>query len=780
MTPSAPRTPAGSLRQSNSLLSTFADHLPGLVAYWNSDLRCEFANHAYLEWFGRDLAQMHGISMRDLLGEELFLRNEPYIRAVLAGEDQRFERVLTKTDGSVRSTWAQYIAHRVDGAVRGFFVLVTDVTEIKQDQQRLRVNDLAIRAVSQGVIISDAVQTVISVNAAFTAITGYEACEIIGRSCSLLQGAGSDRQTVELIRQAIRRGEDFSGEILNYRKDGTPFWNELTISPARDPDGRLCNFIGIIRDVTERKQAETRQRMDTLFRCAADAIIVSDRATGTVLDANRQAEALLGMSRDDLHGLHIDRIHPRELRNGMRGLLDGSTDGPGRRIQGEVLHRDGSRIPVEIGCSVMALPTSGSLVMGIYRDIRERVRLETENRRLEQLSSLGLLAGGIAHDVRNCLAGIIGISDHLRVISQDPHIRSCADMLDVAGSQANQLCDELVRFARRGSEKPEAYEVQAAITTALSVFRTSGRGVRIEMVQQQPARHQLYGNRSMLHHAILNLCLNARDAMDGRGTIRIQESCMELQADGCTALLPYQVEPGPYLRLSVNDHGCGMDAETVRRCCEPLFTTKGERGSGLGLASVRRAVLDHHGALQIDSTPGVGTTITLLLPLHGQVQAKPSPRPPPGPAGPATAAGPVLVVDDEPLLRANMVELLEASGYRAVGLPDGLDAVNWCQAHPRQAAAILLDLTMEHLGGEAAIDPLRAIDPDVPIFIISAESFPSAQRRGATRVIPKPIRADVLLEALASALSADRPVADSPSRATDVTSRTPAGANPDV
>ncbi len=250
----------------------------------------------------------------------------------------------------------------------------------------------------------------------------------------------------------------------------------------------------------------------------------------------------------------------------------------------------------------------------------QRLRIEQERQELEQLSTLGLLAGGIAHDVRNSLTCVLSVADLLRSRQSDPErLREYADLLARSGEQANTLCRDLLLFARKGTDSPEDYDAHAAVRTAASVFSTTGRSVTLEMSQLVAQRHWAHGNRNQLQTAILNLCLNARDAMRGQGVIHLSSSVHEVTADEIAAEAQSTLAPGPHLLLTVADAGEGMDEGTLRQCLDPLFTTKGERGTGLGLVTVQRMVKQHRGSLRIVSSPGKGTCVTLVLPLADQV-----------------------------------------------------------------------------------------------------------------------------------------------------------------
>ena len=241
-------------------LKTVTNNSPGMIGYWNKDLRCDFANRQYFDWFGRTEEEMRSIHIRDLLGETLFRENEPSIMAALRGESQRFERTIKKPNGELSATWVQYIPHEVDGEVRGYLVLVSDITPLKQIEQKLHVSDAALKSISQGVVILNDDGTIVSANSAFEEMTGHRSHEIQGRDLGILLGHQGAPEALDIFRSAIRERTYFADEMLNCRQDGTEFWNELTISPVPDEVGRVSHFIVVCRDVTERIKTQERIR----------------------------------------------------------------------------------------------------------------------------------------------------------------------------------------------------------------------------------------------------------------------------------------------------------------------------------------------------------------------------------------------------------------------------------------------------------------------------------------------------------------------------------------
>jgi diguanylate cyclase (GGDEF)-like protein/PAS domain S-box-containing protein len=242
--------PAG--LRSERFLKTVTDAMPGMIAYWDRDLRCRFANQAYLEWFGRDPESLIGDTMLSLLGEQLFALNEPYVRGALAGVKQNFERRLTKPDGSIGYTWANYIPDVDDaGDVSGFFVLVTDVTPMKSAQADLRLAASVFNSTIEGIIVTDEDGVTESVNPAFTEITGYAAEEVVGRTTHFLKSNLHDAEFYVAMWRAIKGDGWWRGEIWNTHKNGQVFLQRQTVTKIHGAEGESARFVGVFSDITE-------------------------------------------------------------------------------------------------------------------------------------------------------------------------------------------------------------------------------------------------------------------------------------------------------------------------------------------------------------------------------------------------------------------------------------------------------------------------------------------------------------------------------------------------
>jgi PAS domain S-box-containing protein len=277
--------------QHATMLQFIIKKLPGLVAYWNSDLRCEFSNEGYQHYFGRTQEEMHLIHIKDLLSAPLYDLNEVFISGALRGQNQSFERKITKPNGEVAYTLTQYLVVKDNDRVQGFVAYITDISPFKTAEKKALFSEVALNTISQGIVVTDRNNKVQYVNPAFSAITGYQAEEVIGTSTRVLQGVKTDLNAIQTLNQHIANAAPVTQVILNYRKDGNTFWNEMSISPVQQSNGEIINFVGVVNDITQRIHAEQERA-----KALADA--QSANQSKTMFLANTSHEM-----RTPLHGM---------------------------------------------------------------------------------------------------------------------------------------------------------------------------------------------------------------------------------------------------------------------------------------------------------------------------------------------------------------------------------------------------------------------------------------------------------------------------------------------
>jgi two-component system, cell cycle sensor histidine kinase and response regulator CckA len=391
-------------------------------------------------------------------------------------------------------------------------------------------------------------------------------------------------------------------------------------------------------------------------------------------------------------------------------------------------------------------------ILGTYEDITLKRQSEEALRHAQKMDSIGQLAGGVAHDFNNMLVGILGAAELLRRGKlAAPESTALLDLIVHSGQRAADLTGKLLTFSRRGRMQARLLDVHQAIDDALAILsRSIDR--RVEIRRNFASNPPLVrGDPAELESAILNLGINARDAMPDGGILEISTATLELgAADVQTPSL--QLEPGRYVEILVRDTGHGIPEEIRARVFEPFFTTKGQGlGTGLGLAAVYGAVTEHGGAITLHSEVGKGTVFRILLPLARGDTLQPA-------AGDQKLVdrperGTVLVIDDEEAIRTISSLMLRDLGYETLTAEDGLAGLTLFETHRASIRAVLLDVNMPRMDGRDCLKRLRRLDPHVRIIMCSGFTEEALERDGADQGIAaflkKPFRRDDLAAAIA-------------------------------
>jgi two-component system cell cycle sensor histidine kinase/response regulator CckA len=460
---------------------------------------------------------------------------------------------------------------------------------------------------------------------------------------------------------------------------------------------------------------------------------------GSILYANQTASRMLGYTPAELCALKMYELNldldPASW-SGMWGLLKASGS---RRFEARHRRRDGRVFLVEVEahfCCVDGEEYSCAFV----RDVSERRELEQRLRQAEKMEAIGRLAGGIAHDFNNQLTGIMGYADLLRRASTDNQkAQRLVDQLSQAVKVAGELTGKLLAFSRQGNLVSEPVDLHRLIEDVVTMLSHSiDRRIQIETTLGAE-RFWTLGDPSQLQSSLLNLLLNARDAMPHGGTVTISTANVEFEA-ASSVPGPFELAPGTYVKIDVRDTGVGMDAETRARIFEPFFTTKEVgAGTGLGLSAVYGTVKSHKGAVSVDSTVGGGSCFTLYLPASrpGSVALLPTEEP-----ASLRLRGHVVVIDDEPAVRDVQVQMLEALGCVVTTFEDPERAIEFFRAQKDGIDLVLLDLVMPGKSGEEVFYALRQIEPRMPVLIVSGYSVGGQAQRileaGAKGLLQKP------------------------------------------
>ncbi|GGK02239.1 histidine kinase [Pilimelia anulata] len=596
--------------------------------------------------------------------------------------------------------------------------------------------------------------TILSWNPGAERLYGYRAHEVIGRSADVLVPADQRADIGELVRR-VAGGARIDRFRARFSRRDRHLTVSLAVSPLTDSRGTIVGVTTIARDISDSERAEAR--LSAVLDAAPDAIIAVDRR-GRVVLANSRAERLFDRPLPDLLDRDVDTLVPG-------GLVGGEADAP---VVSRAIRRDGGAVPVELTLSVTDTD-EGPLRCAALRDITDRLRARAEEQRLRAIAerdrldaqlqraqrweSLGQLAGGVAHDFNNLVGVILSYGEF--VIEQastggDPAaIAADAQQVVGAAQRASELTHQLLSFARREAVRAEPLDLPAVIEGLLDLLRRSvGEHIAVR-VRRRGTPPPVTADRGQLQQLLVNLAVNARDAMPGGGTLTLSTD---------TVVAPPGAEPGgpapgEYVRLRVTDTGSGMPQEIRDRAFEPFFTTKprGE-GTGLGLATVYGIVTQAGGDVRIESAVGAGTTIVVLLPV----------RPPAAPAveaAPVAARGEtILLVEDEAALRGVAARTLRSAGYEVLLAADGRSALEEARQHPGPIQLLVSDVVMPGMQGRELAARLEVSRPGTRVLYVSGYARPVLASRGTLEgdqvLLAKPFSRDELLRAVRLRLDA--------------------------
>lgn len=598
-----------------------------------------------------------------------------------------------------------------------------------------------------------------SVNDAVTRMFGYAPAELIGHNVSLLMPSPDRERHDGYLERYLKTGEKkiigIGRAVEARRKDGTIFPVHLAVSELRE--GGEIRFAGIIRDITDIRKSEealreSEKRFRSVVETAATVILIlgPDRR---VLEWNREAERVFGRTRAEVLGRdYFEFGLPPELHGPagaeLKRVLAGEhTQG----YENDVLHRDGSRRRVLWNASRL-LDEKGSVigVVATGTDLTETRALEVQLQQVQRIETIGQLAGGIAHDFNNIVTGIAMSSDILigRLAPDDP-ARELGAEIRSAAQRAKDLTRQLLNFSRAQVVDPKVLNLNELIQHQMESLLRRLIGEQVDLVlKMAPDLGNVKADPAQVQQVLMNLVVNARDAMPGGGMLLI--STLNATVTPEQARRHLEIRPGSFVQLAVTDEGHGIDEKIRGRIFDPFFTTKGpDKGTGLGLSTVYAIVKRSGGFLEVESAPRRGTTFRVFLPRVAEAVAAAAPS-----AGVSTGERPLrilLVEDDAPIRRAVRTTLRER-GHTVVEVADPLEAEGKCG----DADLLITDVVMPKLNGVELARAIRLRRPEIAVLLMSGY----AQDRSGGVAAPdpgsvflqKPFTTDELMAKIAEAM----------------------------
>ena len=722
------------------------------------------------------LCEMLGYTGDELVGRPLFdfLESESAFEArTLFARRQRGiaevqEISLRRRDGSTFTALTSASPLTEDGVFAGALMMLTDITERRRVEDALRESQALLAAAEElahtgswaidlrdeTVVWSDELYRIVGLDPERAQIT---------RETFMALVHPDDRPALDReFERLIRTGEADCVQLRITRPNG-----ELRILQARgrvhhNAAGRVTRALGSIQDVTDRIAATTKiehanQQLEALVNDAPLAIATVD-GNGLVTSWNPAAERLFGWAASEVIGRRVPTI-PADREGEFREILERRLSDAGiLALETQRLRKDGALVDVEVATAPVR-DASGAIVggMGFFIDVTGRKQLEEQLRQAQKIEAVGQLAGGIAHDFNNIITAIKLHSEFL-LESIEPGDTRREDVEEVrkAAIRAAGLTRQLLAFSRKQLLQPVVLDLNATVRELQTmVMRLIGEDIAIETVLGEDLRPVL-ADAGQIEQVLINLAVNARDAMPGGGRIVIATENVELT--GAYSDADPIVASGRYVKLSVIDTGCGMTREVQARLFEPFFTTKGpRRGTGLGLSTVYGIVKQSNGFIAVKSAPGEGAAFSIYLPAAEQPVVQRNE----GAATASTSGGTevVLLVEDEEGVRALVRRILSRQGYVVIEAADGRHALNVAAAHEGRIDLVVTDAVMPEMGGLELIRAMRALSPDVKVLLMSGYTDDEMTRRGILTpelaFLAKPFDVDALLRRVREVLDAD-------------------------
>jgi PAS domain S-box-containing protein len=703
---------------------------------------------------GRDRSQLLGHEMWSVFPDTVgTIFDQRFHEAVQTGRPARFTQYYEPF-----RKWLRISAHPASDRLAVYF---TDVTAERMRDDQLRLLELAVGRVNDMVVITepDPAQgpenpRIVYVNEAFVARTGYSRAEVIGRSPKMLQGPDTDPVEAAKLTTARARWEPVRAELLNYAKNGTPYWVEIDLVPLANDEGVYTHWVAVERDKTERRRAEEALRLsEERFRLVTlatedvvwDYDVVAQRLWWGDGAARLLAEDVPeeGTSPD----VWINHIHPddrdRTLAS-IRHVIYGT--GEHWRAEYRMIHADGKVLNVvDRGFVIRNAAGQALRMIGSISDVSGRVAMEERVRQSQKMEAVGQLTGGVAHDFNNLLTVIIGSVEELAHRSTGrTDLNEPLRIIQSAAMRAAELTSRLLAFARRQTLAPRIVDANDLIQGLEGLLRrTLTEDIEVRILTA-PDLWTTEIDPGQLEVALVNLTINARDAMPRGGLLTLETTNLVVTDDIYTQhdeVLPR----GSYVVISVSDTGTGMTRSTLARAFEPFFTTKEVgKGSGLGLSMVYGFVRQSQGHVRMTSEPGVGTVVKLYFPRAAAANAPAKVHPDPAPELAASGSHRILVVEDDPLVRNYVVGLLGGLGYQVTACENGAAGLAALRSDAH-FDLLFTDVVMPGgIGGQELAEAASLLRPGISVLFTSGytEDELPARALGGHRfhMLPKPYR----------------------------------------
>lgn len=708
------------LRHRNELFRQITENVDDLIVILDAAGRRVYGSRSYLRLLGDPESASGADFFTEIHPEDRERVRGLFRNAVAAGAGQRAEYRILSRDGGARDIEAQAsLVRDTEGRVKNVVLVSRDVTDRKAAERALVAAETKFRTLVEhsnvGIyIVQD--EQLFYVNPKMADLFGSIPEAMVARPWLDLV-TGEDRALAEEDLRGRLEAPGIGAPVLLRMRgaDGRTILAEVH-GGRTEYNGRPA-IIGTLLDITERKQAETKVREQAaLLDKATDAIYVRD-LDQRITYWNKGAERLYGWTAAEALGTRaadlLYRGHHAQRAEIWQSVLEkGEWVGELRQVT-----RGGREIVVESRRTLLRDETGQpAAVLNINTDVTDKRQIEAQLLRSQRLENIGVLAGGIAHDLNNVLGPILVVGYLLRDKLPNEESRRMLDTATASAKRGAEMVKQILSFARGVAGDPVLLQIRHLVNEIVKLAReTFPRSIQFATNVPDDLRPVL-GDATQLHQVLLNLCVNARDAMPDGGTISIEAENIVLEG----VKTPMQEQPlvGPFVQLRVSDTGTGIATELLDRIFEPFFTTKeAGKGTGLGLSTVQSIVKSHGGSLEVLSQLGRGTTFKIQLPVAPATETERVRRKPQTP--PLGQGELVLLVEDELAILEITKELLESFNYRVLTATDGVEAVTLYRQHKGDVQIVVTDLMMPIMDGPALIRALRQLDPKAKVIAVS-------------------------------------------------------------
>lgn len=759
------------MKQEEALESRYKDlfeNANDLFLSFDLQGHCTGINAAAERFFGYSRQEAVAMSIPDVVVPEQMENIRDRIQSLMQGRSP--ESIELKVVKKNRMTAIIEVNARVffkDGQPAGLQAIGRDVTEriqIAQELERERnLLRILIDHMPDSVFVKDENERFIITNNAYGRMRGDETPNaFIGKTVFDLfprEMAERFHRDDQLILREEKAFRDYEEQTIN--AEGIARWLSTTKVPLKDSQNRIIGLVGISRDITEQKEKECRLRqLSTAVEQSPASIVITD-LKGNIEYVNPRFTEQTGFEYAEIRGKNMRILKPDSSQESV--YLDlWMTLSAGKEWKGELQNRKASGRLFWESAHISPIKNAEGVVthyVGVYEDITERRNLEGQLRQAQKMESVGQLAAGVAHDFNNILTVIQG---HAEMLQAEPAVtpenREALDQITAAAKRAANLTRQLLLFSRKQAMQPQTLDLENLIgNLSKMLHRLLGEQIEMQTVCEA-AGAVIYADPGMVEQIIVNLCVNARDAMPGGGRLSLETKVVEFPRN--TPLPHAEANHGQYVRLSVSDTGHGMNEETLSRVFEPFFTTKDKgKGTGLGLATVYGIVKQHQGWIDVRSAEGKGTTFQIYFPVSEKAAC---------PGGAQATQKPVrggseciLVVEDEDPLRLMVSMVLKRQGYRVVCASSGVEALESWKHCSQDVDLMLTDMVMPHgITGRQLADRLLAEKPSLKVIYSSGYSVDLAEAghkyQEGINFLPKPYRPEVLVKIVRECLDRDR------------------------